>query len=142
MDIERDDLVRAVGEVWETALGLPATPHDAPPAEPGPRVAAGVSIGGARQAEVVLACDTALARRAAATLFAVPEGEVTDDMILDTVGELANMTGGQLKALLPEGCTLSPPNTRTAAAADRAEGGVGFQAADGAFTVAVTTGDS
>ena len=43
MDIEHDDMVRVVGEVWETAVGLPAQPDDAPAADTGPRVVGTVS---------------------------------------------------------------------------------------------------
>jgi chemotaxis protein CheX len=137
MGIEHDDMVQVVGDVWQTALGLPAVPDDAPPAAPGPRVVGTVKIGGACQAEVTLDCDAALARRAAVTFFAVPDADLTREMVHDAVGELANMTGGQLKALLPEGCTLSPPSTRDDADAERPAGGVGFRAADRTFSVEV-----
>lgn len=138
MEIEHDDMVRVVGDVWETAVGLPAQPGDTRSDDTGPRVVGTVSIRGTCRADVTLGCHADLARRAAAAFFAVPEADVTQEMIHDAVGELANMTGGQLKALLPEGCTLSPPTTRDATAADATAAGTGFQAAGRPFTVGVT----
>lgn len=139
MGIEWDDVVQVVGDVWQTALGLPAVPDDAPAHAAGPRVVGTVSIRGSCQADVTLGCDAALARRAAATFFAVPEASVTREMVHDAVGELANMTGGQLKALLPEGCTLTPPVTRDDLPAEPPAGGLGFRAADQTFSVEVRT---
>lgn len=137
MDVCRDDLMRMVGEVWETALGLPVIPEEAAPADARPRVVGTINIRGACEAEVVVGCDPGLARKAAAMMFAVPEADVNHEQMHDAVGELTNMTGGQFKALLPEGCTLSLPTTADAPTfpAD----GLSFRSADLPFTVRITT---
>ena len=42
-------------------------------------------------------------------MFGMPAGEVTGDDIRDVVCELANMTGGTVKSVLPGSCFLSLP---------------------------------
>jgi chemotaxis protein CheX len=42
-------------------------------------------------------------------MFQLSEDEVAPDLIQDALGELTNMTGGNLKSLLPEPCFLSLP---------------------------------
>jgi chemotaxis protein CheX len=54
-------------------------------------------------------------------------GAVDDADVSDAIGELANVLGGNLKALLPEGSTLSLPTVRL---------GVAYQPTDAAEVVA------
>jgi chemotaxis protein CheX len=49
------------------------------------------------------------ARRAAAAFLAMELDEVSEDDLSDVLGELANIVGGNVKAMLPPGCFLSLP---------------------------------
>ena len=42
-------------------------------------------------------------------MFQLNEDEVVSDLVQDALGELTNMTGGNMKSLLPEPCYLSLP---------------------------------
>jgi len=75
----------------------------------GSDVAAAVSVTGAWRGHVVIGCSTLASKHAAAALLGVPAEEVTDDDVSDALGELANVIGGNVKALLPEPCALSLP---------------------------------
>ena len=56
-----------------------------------------------------LQCSAELARRAAVVMFSVELDKVSPEQVRDAVGELTNMTGGNLKALLPPPCQVSLP---------------------------------
>lgn len=76
---------------------------------------ASVEIGSAPPIEVALSCSPRLgALLAAAMLGAAPEALVEEEL-LDAVGELANILGGNVKALGEDGLPLSLPKARRAA---------------------------
>ncbi|NIQ01639.1 MAG: chemotaxis protein CheX, partial [Nitrospinaceae bacterium] len=54
-------------------------------------------------------CPIPLARQAAAIMFQLQEDTAGPEEIQDAFGELANITGGNIKALLPEPSYLSLP---------------------------------
>ncbi len=68
-----------------------------------------VHINGAWSGSVLIYCSAALARAAAAVMFGKEPVQVTSEDVEDALGELANMTGGNMKALLPQPCELSLP---------------------------------
>lgn len=68
-----------------------------------------VGIAGRWDGAVIVDCATAVAHELASTMFGVPADEVGRDQVEDALGELANMIGGNLKALLPSPCALSLP---------------------------------
>ncbi len=105
--IERDEVCRLVGQVWGLMLGLDVGTAPSPP--PAAALAGSVPVRGAWQGRVVLRCDPALARLAAARMFGVPAEEVTDEQTSDALGELTNMVGGNLKGLLPGSSSLGLP---------------------------------
>ncbi|MEN3357145.1 MAG: chemotaxis protein CheX [Mycobacteriales bacterium] len=106
-----DDLQAITEQVWQSFLD----PEGSDPLllsllEPsGGDVAAAISVTGAWRGHVVIGCSTAASRHAASALLGVPSDEVTEDDISDALGELANVIGGNVKALLPEPCALSLP---------------------------------
>ena len=91
-------------------LGLDVQPI-ATPAAPGlgSTLVGTVRITGAWEGEVRLRCSSDLAHRVAGIMFAIDPASTTVAQAEDALGELANMTGGNLKALLPEPCQLSTP---------------------------------
>ena len=68
-----------------------------------------VSISGSWTGHVVYASSTQAARQAAAAFLAVAADEVGPEDLSDVLGELANIVGGNVKAMLPPGCFLSLP---------------------------------
>ena len=68
-----------------------------------------VSITGSWTGHVVYASSAAAARRAAAAFLAMDAGAVGPEDLSDVLGELANIVGGNVKAMLPAGCFLSLP---------------------------------
>ena len=57
----------------------------------------------------MIECSVDFARRAAGTMFGLEPSAASAADTQDAIGELANMTGGNVKALLPEPCRLSLP---------------------------------
>jgi chemotaxis protein CheX len=106
-----EDLAEMVDQVWSSYLdpeGLnPLLPVDKPdqPSE----VHSSVSITGSWHGHIVYASSTAAARQAAAAFMAMEPDEVSQEDISDVLGELANIVGGNVKAMLPPGCFLSLP---------------------------------
>lgn len=70
-----------------------------------------VNIAGAWDGAVAVQCGEALVHRAAITMFGLTDDQITSSELHDALGELANMVGGNFKALLPEPCVLSLPVT-------------------------------
>jgi chemotaxis protein CheX len=109
--VNADDLAEMVEQVWVSYLDpegvsplVPAS-DDGQPSE----VHSSVSIGGTWTGHVVYASSAAAARKAAAAFLAMDVGEVSQEDMSDVLGELANIVGGNVKAMLPPGCVLSLP---------------------------------
>ena len=68
-----------------------------------------VSITGSWHGHLVYASSRNAARKAAAAFLAMEPDEVAQEDISDVLGELANIVGGNVKAMLPAGCFLSLP---------------------------------
>ena len=94
--------------IWSTMLGLSL--DDAPGPAAGEFVTAFVQISGDWQGAVTVELAAPLAHRVAAALFAMEPGEVGDGEVSDAVGEVANMLGGNVKALMNGSCQLSLPS--------------------------------
>lgn len=112
MTTVRDEDIREITTtVWSAVSTLDLMPREsAAVPEASAAVLAGcVHVTGAFTGAVALLCSDALARRVAAEIFDVERALVTLEQTQDAVGELVNMTGGNLKALLPEPSALSLP---------------------------------
>lgn len=106
-----DDLTEMVEQVWTSYLD-PEGVDPLIPMEEGANeseVHSSVSITGSWQGAVVYASSNAAARDAAAAFLAMEPAEVSDEDISDVLGEMANIVGGNVKAMLPPGCFLSLP---------------------------------
>jgi len=106
-----DQIAEITRMVFDTVLGLEAVPAEgAAPAPDDPGMLAGaVQITGAFEGTVTVSCTTALAVHAAAILFDVPDGAATESDTRDALSELVNITGGNLKPLVPGPSRLSLP---------------------------------
>jgi chemotaxis protein CheX len=109
--VDQEDLAEMVEQVWVSYLDpegvrpLVPTNDENQPSE----VHSSVSITGSWTGHVVYASSTAAARRAAAAFLAMEPDEVSTEDLSDVLGELANIVGGNVKAMLPPGATLSLP---------------------------------
>lgn len=107
-----EELQAMTDQVWTSYLdpegvnGLVLAPPDGRAME----VSASVSVIGAWNGHVVVDCSTGASRHAAAAMLAVDLQDVTQEDVTDALGELANIIGGNVKALLPEPCALSLPH--------------------------------
>ena len=111
MKLSNVDLHQISSEIWAAILGLDLQPNPAVDAyQTQDRVVTGcVQITGDWAGAVTVQCSDLLARRATALMFGSEDDEVTEEEVADTVGELANMTGGNVKSLLEGSCQLSLP---------------------------------
>jgi chemotaxis protein CheX len=111
VEVDENDLAEMVEQVWEAYLDpegvspLMQTYDENQPSE----VHSSVSITGSWSGHIVYASSRAAAQRAAAAFLAMELEEVSEEDISDTLGELANIVGGNVKAMLPQGAQLSLP---------------------------------
>lgn len=140
-----DDDIRAITEsIWSAILALeviPAPPGLAPADDPDWLIGV-VTIRGAWNGTVLVHCPAVLARQAAAVMFDVDPAEATAAQIEDAVCEVTNMTGGNIKSLLPETCWLELPRIlrngdRTSVLAATAAAHVGFECGASPFSVSI-----
>jgi chemotaxis protein CheX len=116
VEVNENDLAEMVEQVWMSYLDpegispLMPTYDENQPSE----VHSSVSISGSWTGHVVFASSTAAARRAAAAFLAMEADEVSPEDVSDVLGELANIVGGNVKAMLPPGCFLSLPQVMLA----------------------------
>lgn len=110
MTLAPEDLLQIVDDVLSSFAGETSS-VDEPPAADGARagVTAGIHVSGAWNGSVMLSCSTAYAYAVAAAMLDVAADEVTDADVSDAIGEVANMIGGSVKALMPEPSVLSLP---------------------------------
>ena len=106
MKLNLDELVqRAVVDVFGQAFALPVVPEEAGTMvlNGEPHVAGAVGFIGDMTGVVYIYCSARLARKVAATTMGMEESSPeVDDMVNDTVGEVANMIVGNVKAKLYE----------------------------------------
>ena len=111
VEVNENDLAEMVEQVWESYLDpegispLIPTYDENQPSE----VHSSVSITGSWTGYIVYASSTQAARRAAAAFLAMEVDEISQEDLSDVLGELANIVGGNVKAMLPPGAFLSLP---------------------------------
>jgi chemotaxis protein CheX len=108
MTVTAEDLGQIVTDIWTSMLGLPVQAREAPVQENGSRnLSASVQISGGWDGTVLVNCSEALARRVASAMFDAESA--SDDEIRDALGEIANMTAGNVKSHIEAYCRLSLP---------------------------------
>jgi len=113
MHFSLEDIVKIESEIWSSILGLEiehGLDDDVEILHGVKSLIGCIQITGAWEGAVTLFCPEPLARKATSAMFEMSEEEVGDEEIQDALGELTNMTAGNIKILLPEGCTLSMPS--------------------------------
>ncbi len=106
--IDVHDVSQVADQIWSGMLqiSLQAIPGDG---QVQAGIGACVQITGAWEGAVRVDCSIALARLATAHFLGVGTQDVSMDQVRDAMGELANMSAGGLKPLLPPPCQLSLP---------------------------------
>ena len=111
VEVNENDLAEMVEQVWVSYLDpegvnpLVPTGDAAQPSE----VHSSVSISGSWTGHIVYASSLTAGRRAAGAFLAMGPDEVSEEDLSDVLGELANIVGGNVKAMLPPGALLSLP---------------------------------
>ncbi len=119
MPIGPDQILEIADALWQGMF----PEHEAPQPDPvgsATEVAAEVEIQGAWNGAVRFSCSRGASRLLAAAMFAASADEVSQGDVDDAIGELANIFGGAIKAIVPEPATLSLPR---AVALDGPHGG-------------------
>ena len=111
MDMTELDFAEVVENVFTGMLGfeLVRTHSDTVPEQGVARYIGTVHIDGPWRGSVVVDCPEAFGRVVAAAMFGSEPADVVEEELVDVIGELANMTGGNVKALLEGDSTLSLP---------------------------------
>ena len=109
MAIQESDVRQLTNEIWGGMLQMTLMTRE-PVESCGHGIGACVQITGAWEGAVRVDCSLALARVATSRFLAVEAEQVTMDQMRDAMGELANMSAGSVKPLLPRPCHLSLPS--------------------------------
>lgn len=101
-----------VDTIWTQTLGFDVRHLDEIPAadDKSRALVSCVHFAGAWPGGLVVHCPAEIGREVASVMFGVPRDEVSISDLQDALGEIANMTGGNLKSLLPEPTMLSLPS--------------------------------
>ncbi len=110
--ISASDIADFTHEIWSTMArtDLEFSPNEVKIDKAGGYVVASIQIVGDMHHVVRLDLDANLVKHAASSLLGVSTSELSHEDIRDAAGELANMTGGCVKALLPEPRSLTLPS--------------------------------
>ncbi len=112
-------LVQLVAEVWDSALNLAVLSRDDSEdldssSRTSPLLSGSVAISGIWEGSVVMCVPSSLAAACGALMYGRSAADLTRDEVYDSWGELVNMVGGNVKALLPAPTRLSLPIVREA----------------------------
>jgi len=111
MSLSNADLERIIRTVWSTQLGLDLSPTDASglaaPLRGGDTVLVKVYFNGDFSGRLEQRCSRHVSLSAAAAAFAAVGRNVGTSDIRDTATEMAHMTAGNLKSVLPGRCEVS-----------------------------------
>lgn len=103
-----EDLDETVQMIWSTMFGLPLTRQsEATTLSDGPLVTGFVILEGAFDGAVLVRCPQSLAQQLTSLMFGDDNPGQSD--IRDAIGELANMTAGNIKAVLPHPSRIGLP---------------------------------
>jgi chemotaxis protein CheX len=111
MQFSDEDLSEVVRSVWDAMLGLTLVPADQPyeTADDERCLTGCVQITGSWEGAVMIDLPEQLAREAAAAMFGCEPDDLGDEEVLDALGEVANMVGGNVKGMIDADCKLSLP---------------------------------
>ncbi|MEZ5403638.1 MAG: chemotaxis protein CheX [Bryobacteraceae bacterium] len=108
-DVYRGDLERTAEMVFQTMIGLTVVPSDEPWIKRIGTLTAAVHFAGQWKGSVYIEFTREQALDITTRLMGIPSPETIDDDVLDAIGEMANMVGGNMKSVMPRGVELSAP---------------------------------
>ena len=110
-EIKAESIARLVNDLWSTVLGLEIGegPGGGQDHDPG-TLTTWIRIIGSLNLVVLLQCPEKLARRVASIMFDVEESQVRPDQVTDSLKELANILGGNIKGMTVKYHFLSMPS--------------------------------
>lgn len=108
MELSREDIRQIVTDIFDGMLGLPVAEQEVA-LDGARRITGCVQVSGGWDGAVAVDCTTALASRIAESMLGLQAEHVTDEDVRDAIGEVANVAGGNVKALLGAECVLSLP---------------------------------
>lgn len=105
-----DDLFSLAETVWQSVLGLELQRASDTDGKIGDTAMTScVQIMGDWEGAVTVVCAPSLATKLACAMFQMEADEISEDEIRDAMGEIANMTGGNVKGMAPGTNTLALP---------------------------------
>lgn len=108
--VDRERILEEMVElVWSTTLDMPIQRRAEPDLLDAPALIGTIVIGGPWSATITMAATKSLAASCAAVLFGRDADQIADEEIADGWGELVNMVGGNLKALVTAPSKLGLP---------------------------------
>jgi hypothetical protein len=110
MIITEVNFYEIIQDTWTSTLGFQVDYLESAEFPAVGAFAARVEITGAWDGELRILCPPPLARLIAGAIFQVEPEKAGSDEILDALGELIHIIGGNLKALLPQPVTISLPS--------------------------------
>jgi len=117
----QSELRKILAKIWEMLLGFElAETAELWSGLEGPLI--GISIQGAWEGKLVVHFSDELALKIAREMFDLEEEAPTEEQIFDALKEIVNIVGGNLKAFLPEPCTLSLPEVVSSRASKNDDG--------------------
>jgi chemotaxis protein CheX len=144
-EVRKEMLVRTVGSVFITMLGLDVSPSEIPWRPAGDRLASYVQLSGDWNGAVLLECTRRQACRFAGLILATDPPKAVDDDVRDVLGELANVIGGNMKRGISTAAHLSLPTVIEGGDDDlqifgsKARERLTFQSSEGHFSVTILT---
>ncbi len=108
VSVSTGEVEQVVASAFETMMGLQVQPVNQPWCALPEHLIATVQFNGAKRGALVVEMESAQARKFAGCLLG-NEPETVDDDVRDAVGELANVIGGNLKAMVAPTAALSIP---------------------------------
>lgn len=104
-----EDLYCLAESVWLNILSTPIKRAETASPVSLPAMMSSVQITGDWEGAIVVACSKALGTHLATQMLGMEPDEIDDEMLRDVMGEIANMTGGSVKGVLPGLNTLTLP---------------------------------
>lgn len=113
--VEDEALFQIVDQMWASYFSHvePLLPAFEPHEITGEVLCASVGISGARPGLVTVVVEQAAARPVSAALLQ-EDGDLVDEDVYDSLGEIVNIVGGNIKALVPDAGALGLPAVATA----------------------------
>ncbi|HLH08792.1 MAG TPA: chemotaxis protein CheX [Terriglobales bacterium] len=112
MSVSEEQIQQVTEQIWSSMLELHPCPIavESGPGQQEPGIGASVQITGGWEGAVRIDSSMSLARMAAARFVGSEPEQVSIEQIRDAIGELANMSAGMIKNLLPGPSYLSLPS--------------------------------